>query len=43
MAHVLVVTALQFGHPVTLFILMESADAAIHVIIARLSKMICPA
>jgi hypothetical protein len=42
-ADVLVVTALQFSHPVALIIMMKSGDAALHVISARLSKMICPA
>ena len=45
MTDVLVVAALELGHPVALFVLMESADATFHAffIIARLSRTICPA
>ena len=43
-ADVLIVTALEFGHPVVLLILMKSGDATFHAvfIIARLSRTICP-
>ena len=45
MTDVLVVTAIKFGDPVILFVLVEANDPAFHVlfIIARLSRTICPA